>query len=94
MPVVDRIEEPPLAPYTERRREFVRSGLAFILILLVVCEIAGICGIVGWSILFPIDGMSLDKVISAVKETTTLVLPPSIALAGAVMGFYYATKTE
>jgi len=94
MPDVNRIEVPTLEPYIERAREGVRTALAIILISLVVAEIIGICGIVGWSILFPNDGITLDKVISAVKEMTALVLPPSIALASAVVGFYYATKTE
>ena len=38
--------------------------------------------------------MAADKAVSAIKEIAVLVLPPSIALASAVMGFYYASKNE
>jgi len=95
MPDVNRIEVPTLEPYhIERAREGVRTSLAIILIALVVLQILGICGVGGWSILYPRDGITTDQVISALKEIAVLVLPPSIALASAVMGFYYATKTE
>jgi hypothetical protein len=95
MPRVSTIEEPTLEPYDiEQSRERVRSTLAVILIALVVLEIIGICIVGGWAILYPREVIAADKAVSALKEIAVLVLPPSIALASAVMGFYYASKTE
>jgi hypothetical protein len=95
MPQVGTIEEPILEPFElQRDRERIRSILAIILVALIVCEIFGI-GIVGaWTILVPKDAMPAEKAISAIKDIAVLVLPPSIALASAVMGFYYASKNE
>jgi hypothetical protein len=36
----------------------------------------------------------LDKHIAAIKDIAGLLLSPTIALASAVMGFYYATQGE
>jgi hypothetical protein len=90
-PVVRDVVFPELTPYSPAEdREAVRSWLAFLLIGLVVVEIVGF-GVMGFVIVRnPASAAQID----GVKELIGLLLTPSIALASAVMGFYYATKDQ
>jgi len=95
MPQVGTIEEPTLEPFQlQRDRERIRSILAIVRLVLIVCELFGIGMVGAWAILVPTDTMPPEKAISAIKDIAVLVLPPTIALASAVMGFYYASKNE
>ena len=75
-----------------RDREVVRSTLAVLLIGLVIIEILGL-GIAGLTAVFQ-QATAAEKVVTAIKDIASLLLTPSIALASAVMGFYYANNTN
>jgi hypothetical protein len=93
MPTVRTAPGPQLIRYEpERDRETIRSALAILLIGLVIIEIVGLGGVGGYALLHPDKDLGIDKVMPAIKDLAGIVLTPSIALAGAVMGFYYATK--
>lgn len=73
----------PTKPFDpEPYREIVRAVVAFALILCVIGEIAFLLAAVplGW----------LDM--AGVKELAGLALTPTIGLAGAAIGFYYAGR--
>jgi hypothetical protein len=83
----------PTALRILKEREDVRSLVALLLISLVVVEILGFGWIGYYAITHP-DGTQTDKVVGFLKDLAGVVLSPSIALASAVMGFYFATARE
>jgi hypothetical protein len=92
MAIANNVRTPRLVEYSpEQDRENIRSILALLLIGLVIFEILGLGGVASYAVLHPDKDLGVDKAVSAIKDIAGLVLTPSIALAGAVMGFYYAT---
>lgn len=81
---------PPEAPYTIKeppQREWVRAGLAVLLVLIFAGEVA-----------FSIDflwhsKLNLNDAIAALKELAALYVSPTVALVGAATGFYFGRST-
>jgi hypothetical protein len=95
MAVLSDITPPALERYDPgKNRETIRSVLAILLIGLVMIEIIGLGALGSWAVINPTKDVGLDKVMGAIKEIAGVILSPSIALASAVMGFYYATKGD
>jgi ABC-type cobalamin transport system permease subunit len=94
MAVVETTSGPTLVAFDAgRSRERVRSSLALLLVGLVVFEIVGIVWI-AYALFTHSDGQQIDKAVSFLKDVAGIILSPTIALAGAVMGFYFATGKE
>jgi hypothetical protein len=93
MVAVQSAPPPTLVPYDAGpTRERVRSVLALLLMGLVFSEVLGIGWMAAYAVVHPNSEFGLDKISGLIKDLATLVLTPTIALAGAVMGFYYGSK--